>query len=106
MSLPEVLANFRARNVTFELKDGTKRTIFVNEIEDEDDDQPEMIFMADDPKDDVFISQVVDAIPGSANFSLAIHQMTYFELKFVLKGKKAEFKLKDGAIKTFIVTNV
>lgn len=106
MSLPEVLANFRARNVTFELKDGTKRTIFVNEIEDEDDDQPEMIFMADDPKDDVFISQVVDAIPGSANFSLAIHQMPYCELKFVLKGKKAEFKLKDGAIKTFIVTNV
>lgn len=106
MSLPEVLDNFRARNVTFELKDGTKRTIFVNEIEDEDDDQPEMIFMADDPEDDVFISQVVDAIPGSANFSLDIHQMSYCELKFVLKGQKVEFRLKDGAIKTFIVTNV
>ena len=106
MSLPEVLANFRARNVTFELKDGTKRTIFVNEIEDEDDDQPEMIFMADDPKDDVFISQVVDAIPGSANLSLDVHQMPYCELKFVLKGQKVAFKLKDGAIKTFILTNV
>lgn len=95
------LDNFRARNVTFELKDGTKRTIFVNEIEDEDDDQFEMIFMADDPKDDVFISQVVDAIPGSANFSLDIHQMPFCELTFVLKGQKGEFKLKDGAIKTF-----
>lgn len=106
MSLPEVLDNFRARNVTFKLKDGTKKTIFVNEIEDEDDDQPEMIFMTDDPEDDVFISQVVDAIPGSANFSLDIHQMPYCELKFVLKGQKVAFKLKDGAIKTFIVTNV
>ena len=106
MSLPEVLDNFRARNVTFKLKNGTKRTIFVNEIEDEDDDQPEMIFMADDQKDDVFISQIVDAIPGSANFSLDIHQMPFCELKFVLKGQKVEFRLKDGAIKTFVVTNV
>lgn len=61
MSLLEILDNFRARNVTFKLKDGTVRTIFVNEIEDEDDDQPELLFMADDPKDDIWISDVVSA---------------------------------------------
>lgn len=61
MSLPEILDNFRARNVTFKLKDGTQRTIFVNEIEDEDDDQPELLFMADEPEDDVWISDVVSA---------------------------------------------
>lgn len=61
MSLPEILDNFRARNVRFKLKDGTQRTIFVNEIEDEDDDQPELLFMADEPKDDVWISDVVNA---------------------------------------------
>ena len=64
MTLVEVLDNFRARNVTFTLKDGTKRTIFVNEIEDETDDQPEMLFMADEPKDDVWISDVVSAVPA------------------------------------------
>lgn len=63
MSLLEILDNFRARNVTFKLKDGTVRTIFVNEIEDEDDDQPELLFMADEPKDDIWISDVVSAIP-------------------------------------------
>lgn len=51
MSLLEVLDNFRARKVTSELKNSTKRTIFVNEIDDEDDDQPEIIFIADDLKD-------------------------------------------------------
>ncbi|MEB3363471.1 hypothetical protein SDC49_20000 [Lactobacillus sp. R2/2] len=45
MTLPEIIANFRARNVTFKLKDGSKKTIFVEEIENEDDDQPELIFM-------------------------------------------------------------
>lgn len=38
MSLPEIIENFRARNVTFTLKDGNKKTIFVEEIENEDDD--------------------------------------------------------------------
>ncbi|WP_158592391.1 hypothetical protein [Lactobacillus sp. ESL0225] len=46
------------------MKDGTKRTIFVNEIEDESDNQPELLFMADDPKDDIWISDVVSAIPS------------------------------------------
>lgn len=64
MSLVEILDNFRARKVTFTLKDGTKRTIFVNEIEDESDDQPELLFMADEPKDDIWISDVVSAIPS------------------------------------------
>lgn len=63
MSLPDIIANFRARNVTFTLKDGTQHTIFVNEIEDESDDQPELLFMADEPKDDVWISDVVSAKP-------------------------------------------
>lgn len=61
MTLVQILGNFRARNVTFTLKGGTKRTIFVNEIENESDDQPETLFMADDPKDDVWISDVVSA---------------------------------------------
>ncbi|MBI0110771.1 MULTISPECIES: hypothetical protein [Lactobacillus] len=65
MSLPEIIANFRARNVTFTLKDGSKKTIFVEEIENEDDDQPELIFMAagDDPQD-IWISEVVSAVPA------------------------------------------
>lgn len=64
MSLPEIIENFRARNVTFTLKDGNKKTIFVEEIENEDDDQPELIFMAagDNPQD-IWISDVVSAGP-------------------------------------------
>ncbi|WP_278952673.1 hypothetical protein [Lactobacillus apis] len=64
MSLPEIIENFRARNVTFTLKDGNKKTIFVEEIENEDDDQPELIFMAagDNPQD-IWISDVVSAVP-------------------------------------------
>lgn len=62
MSLIEILDNFRGKNVTFKLRDGTERTIFVNEIEDEDDDQLELLFMADKPKDDVWISDVVSAV--------------------------------------------
>lgn len=64
MTLPEIIANFRARNVTFKLKDGSKKTIFVEEIENEDDDQPELIFMAagDNPQD-IWISDVVSAEP-------------------------------------------
>lgn len=63
MSLPEIIANFRARNVTFTLKDGSKKTIFVEEIENEEDDQPELIFMAagDNPQD-IWISDVVSAV--------------------------------------------
>lgn len=62
MSLPEIIANFRARDVTFTLKDGSKKTIFVEEIENEDDDQPEMIFMAaGDHPHDIWISDVVSA---------------------------------------------
>lgn len=64
MSLPEIIENFRARNVTFTLKDGNKKNIFVEEIENEDDDQPELIFMAagDNPQD-IWISDVVSAVP-------------------------------------------
>lgn len=64
MSLPEIIENFRAINVTFTLKDGNKKTIFVEEIENEDDDQPELIFMAasDNPQD-IWISDVVSAVP-------------------------------------------
>lgn len=64
MTLPEIIANFRARNVTFKLKDGSKKTIFVEEIENEDDDQPELIFMtAGDNPQDIWISDVVSAEP-------------------------------------------
>lgn len=64
MSLPEIIENFRARNVTFTLKDGNKKTIFVEEIENEDDDQPELIFMAagDNPQD-IWICDVVSVVP-------------------------------------------
>lgn len=61
MNFIDILNNFRARNVDFKFKDGTERTIFVNEIENEEDDQPGTIFMADDPKDDVRLSDVVSA---------------------------------------------
>lgn len=61
MKLPEILAAFRARTVEFKLKNGQTRTIFVEEIEDEDDDQPELIFFGDSPENDVHISQVVSA---------------------------------------------
>ncbi len=61
MTFLEVLDSFRARTVKFQLKDGTSRTIFVNEIENEEDDQPEIIFMGNTEKEDVWISDVVSA---------------------------------------------
>lgn len=62
MSFQEILKNFRARNVTFTFKDGSKRTVFVEEIENEDDDQPGTIFMVSgqDPQD-VWLEDVVSA---------------------------------------------
>lgn len=84
MTLVQILGNFRARNVTFTLKGGTKRTIFVNEIEDESDDQPETLFMADDPKDDVWISDVVSAT--------ALQQVNYKPVKKQGKIEKSEKK--------------
>lgn len=61
MKLPEIIAAFRARQVQFKLKDGSVKTIFVEEIENELDDQPELIFMADVPEKDIKISDVVSA---------------------------------------------
>ena len=61
MKLPEIIAAFRARKVRFKLKDGSIKTIFVEEIENELDDQPELIFMADTPENDIKISDVVSA---------------------------------------------
>ena len=61
MKLPEIISVFRARQVQFKLKDGSIKTIFVEEIENELDDQPELIFMADVPEDDIKISDVVSA---------------------------------------------
>lgn len=61
MKLPEIIAVFRARQVQFKLKDGSTKTIFVEEIENELDDQPELIFMADVPEEDIKISDVVSA---------------------------------------------
>ncbi|KRL95563.1 hypothetical protein ACUIJQ_08260 [Levilactobacillus hammesii] len=61
MKLPEIIAAFRARQVQFKLKDGSIKTIFVEEIENELDDQPELIFMADVPEKDIKISDVVSA---------------------------------------------
>ncbi|WP_461242996.1 hypothetical protein [Secundilactobacillus muriivasis] len=61
MTLSEIIAAFRARTVRFKLKDGTNRTIFVEEIENEDDDQPETIFMGSTENEDVWISDVVSA---------------------------------------------
>lgn len=64
MTLPKIIANFRTRNVTFTLKDGSKKTIFVEEIENEDDNQTELIFMAaGDNTQDIWISDVVSAEP-------------------------------------------
>ena len=61
MKLPEIIAAFRARQVQFKLRDGSIKTIFVEEIENELDDQPELIFMADVPENDIRISDVVSA---------------------------------------------
>ena len=61
MTLPEIIANFRAREVTFTLKNGTQKTIFVNEVENEDDDQPELVFMGNSNDEDIFISDVLKA---------------------------------------------
>lgn len=62
MSFQEILHNFRARNVIFTFKDGSKRTIFVEEIENENDDQLGTIFMAAGPNpQDVWLDEVVSA---------------------------------------------
>lgn len=62
MKLSEIIAAFRARQVQFKLKDGSIKTIFVEEIENELDDQPELIFMADVPEKDIRVSKVVSTI--------------------------------------------
>lgn len=62
MSLPEIIENFRARNVTFTLKDGNKKTIFVEEIENEDDDEPELTFLGGSVENEIKISEVVKAL--------------------------------------------
>ncbi|NLR08674.1 MULTISPECIES: hypothetical protein [Lactobacillaceae] len=61
MKLSKIIAAFRARQVQFKLKDGSIKTIFVEEIENELDDQPELVFMADVPEKDIKISDVVSA---------------------------------------------
>lgn len=43
MSLPEIIGNFRARNVIFTSKDGSKKTSFVNEIENEYDNSLDIL---------------------------------------------------------------
>ncbi|MCH4170564.1 MAG: hypothetical protein LKF36_04970 [Lactobacillus sp.] len=61
MSLVAIIKHFRGKHVSFKLKDGSQRVIFVNEIESEADDQPELVFMADYPEDDVWISDILTA---------------------------------------------
>lgn len=61
MNFTDILAKFRAREVLFTLKDGTQKKTFVSEIENEDDDQPETVFMGGSESDDIWISDVVSA---------------------------------------------
>lgn len=64
MTIQDIDQNFYARNVTFTLKNGEKKTIFVQDILNEDDDEPELVFVGDTYENQVWISDIVSAEPA------------------------------------------
>lgn len=64
MTIKEIDQHFYGRNVEFTLKNGKHKTIFVQDILNEDDDEPELVFVGDTYENQVWISDVVSAVPA------------------------------------------
>lgn len=63
MTIKEIDQHFYGRNVKFTLKNGKYKTIFVEDILNEDDDEPELTFIGGTLEDEIGISDIVSAVP-------------------------------------------
>ncbi|WEV40351.1 hypothetical protein [Lactobacillus sp. ESL0681] len=61
MSIQEIDQHFYGRNVEFTLNNGKKKTIFVQDILNEEDDEPELTFIGDSIENEIGISDIVSA---------------------------------------------
>ncbi|WP_338206570.1 hypothetical protein [Lactobacillus juensis] len=61
MTLQELGKHFYGRIVQFNLKNGKKKTIFVQDIMNEEDDEPELTFIGGSEENEVRISEIVSA---------------------------------------------
>lgn len=61
MSIKEIDERYYGRNVEFTLKNGKKKTIFVEDILNEDDDEPELTFIGGSVENEIGISDIVSA---------------------------------------------
>ena len=62
MTLQELGKLFYGKNVQFTLKNGKKKTIFVQDILNEDDDEPELTFIGGSVENEIRISEVSSAV--------------------------------------------
>ena len=60
MTLQELRKYFYGRNVEFTLKNGQKKEIFVQDILNEDDDEPELTFLGGS-ENEIKISDILSA---------------------------------------------
>lgn len=61
MNIKEIDELYYGRNVEFTLKNGKKKTIFVEDILNEDDDEPELTFIGGSVENEIGISEIVSA---------------------------------------------
>ncbi|MEB3363690.1 hypothetical protein [Lactobacillus melliventris] len=61
MTLQELGKYFYGRNVEFTLKNGQKKEIFVQDILNEDDDEPELTFLGGSVENEIKISDILSA---------------------------------------------
>ena len=61
MTLQELGKHFYGRNVEFTLKNGQKKEIFVQDILNEDDDEPELTFLGGSVENEIKISDILSA---------------------------------------------
>ena len=61
MKLQELGKYFYGRDVEFKLKNGKTKTIFVQDIMNEEDEEPELTFIGGSEENEVRISEIVSA---------------------------------------------
>lgn len=61
MTIKEIDELYYGRNVEFTLKNGKKKTIFVEDILDENDNEPELTFIGGSIENEIGISNIVSA---------------------------------------------
>lgn len=62
MTIKEIDQHFYGRNVKFTLKNGKHKTIFVEDILNEDDDEPELTFLGGSVENEIRISEISSAV--------------------------------------------